>query len=447
MAWNAILPFMTARNLRPLGRRVARFFAVATTASMLGLAWLPGQALAYGAFRAVPASGFGHAVRLRFPADATPPGAGYLFTDSCARPGDCAAGGNYTGPYPNTEALVITESAGRWARGVALHMPPGAPATIDARVDGVACPRLGTCWAVGSYGKAGSSERRLFAAREVSGHWRQARTLHLPANSAAVPNAGFGALSCTAPGSCAAVGFYMNVAGHFQAFAITERSGRWGKAIAVAPPANAQANSSAFLTAIACPHAGSCVAAGRYLSKAGASTPMGVVQHRGRWPRATPIKQPSDSAGTFTEINSLSCTGTGKCVVVGGYFVATSTLLQPLSASESGGHWTAAKRIRAVPPGAVGATVRGVSCAASGSCVAVGDYANAAGAQVPWSLVRSVSGRWSAATTVVLPSGGLTGTTEFASLTAVSCISGRCTAAGWYHTASGGQSPMAATRR
>jgi hypothetical protein len=436
---------MAAHDRRPLGRRLARLFTAATTVSALGLAWLPGQALAHGAFRAVPASGFGRAVPLPFPANAAPPDYGYVFTVSCSRPGYCTAGGNYNTAGPSTEARVIIESAGKWTKAVELRMPPGAPAKIEARVDSVACQRPGTCTAVGNYRNEVTNQVHVYAASEASGHWRQAHVLRLPGNSGSVGNPDFYSVSCTAPGNCVAAGGYSDTANHAQAMVITERRGHWGQATEVTPPANAAAIPSALLTAVACPRSGSCVAVGRYMTMAGITTPMGVVQHNGHWPRATPIKQPSDSAGTFIDINGLSCAGTGKCVAVGEYFITKDTQIHPVSVTESGGHWNAGTRVKAVPPGAVGAVLRGVSCTATGSCVAVGDYFNAAGAELPYSLIRSASGRWSSAVTVRLPTGALTGGSEFAALNAVSCVSGRCVAAGIYRTAAS-ISGMAATR-
>jgi hypothetical protein len=342
------------------------------------------------------------------------------------------------------EAFVVTETAGHWAHGVELQMPTGAPAKIDARVDSVVCLRPGTCAAVGNYRDEVTNQIHVIAASEANGHWRQARVPPLPSNSApSGANANLTSLSCTAPGNCVAVGYYTDNATHVQAMVVTERRGHWGQATQVVLPTNAAAGPRSLI-AVACPRPGSCVAVGQYVNKIGNFVPMGIVQRNGHWPRATPIKPPSNAPGAFTEINSLSCTGTGKCVAVGGYFPSTTS--HPLSVTESGGHWTAATLIRARPSGAVSPVLRGVSCTGIGSCVAVGDYNNASGAQLPYSLIRSASGKWSTAVTVRLPVGALTGASEFAALSAVSCVNGRCVAAGYYRTAIGGLSGMAATR-
>ena len=71
-------------------------------------------------------------------------------------------------------------------------------------------------------------------------------------------------MSCAAAGSCSEGGFYIDGFGHTQAFVVTQRNGRWGKAIEVPGTAALNKGGNASVTSVSCAAAGKCSAGGRY---------------------------------------------------------------------------------------------------------------------------------------------------------------------------------------
>ncbi|MGI9008812.1 MAG: hypothetical protein ACR2FU_21925 [Streptosporangiaceae bacterium] len=77
-------------------------------------------------------------------------------------------------------------------------------------------------------------------------------------------------MSCAAPGSCVAAGFYFTgTVNDAQAFVVSERSGRWGRAIPVPGLVRLDAGHSASLLAISCASPGPCSAGGYYTDRSG----------------------------------------------------------------------------------------------------------------------------------------------------------------------------------
>jgi hypothetical protein len=118
-----------------------------------------------------------------------------------------------------------------------------------------------------------------------------------------------------------------------------------------------------------------------------------------------------------------------------------------MSAVEFGGHFSAFSQVKAVPTGAVIAGLHSVSCLPNGQCVAVGNFTASSGRNLAYSVLRSATGNWSHAAAVQEPRGALTTAMQVGLLDAVSCLTGGCTAAGFYRGKTFGQNVMAAIRR
>jgi hypothetical protein len=98
--------------------------------------------------------------------------------------------------------------------------------------------------------------------------------------------------------------------------------------------------------------------------------------------------------------------------------------------TESAGTWGAPRAI-ALPSGGVTGSLA-VTCASVGNCLAAGSYTTSAGAVAPL-VVEESAGSWGTATTLTLPSGGLTGASEHAILLRPWCASaGDCEVVGVY---------------
>ena len=241
-------------------------------------------------------------------------------------------------------------------------------------------------------------------------------------------------IACPALGNCVAVGSNWDntSSGPGRGLAMTQSltGGTWTAAEAPLPSDAAQGDAAnATLHAIACAAPGACVAVGSYTSSNGNSNGLIETLAHGTW---TPAKAPlPHGAVDIQRLNGIACTAPASCVAVGSYDAKGESL--GLIETFSHGTWTPAE---APPPGgapgANGTTLWAVSCATPGSCVAVGEYFLGKNASTTQGLVEEmVNGTWIPAESPLPGNAARTGQT--ASLLAVACgTPGNCIAAGDY---------------
>ena len=286
--------------------------------------------------------------------------------------------------------------------------------------------------------------------------WGQAVEFAPPSNAASNPHAFLGSISCHAPGSCSAVGGYMSsVAGEEeQLMAATETGGTWGQPTAIGLPANAWAAGfgARELNSIACPESGSCVAAGRYRDVSGDHDfhAMIATQTDGTWAQAIEITPPSNASTTTPEpyagLHSVACSAPGSCVAVGDYSTTTEGE-QAMVATETSGTWGQAVEVTAPTNAATGTEsiveFTEVSCPASGSCVAVGRYADTA-EHGQAMVATETSGTWGRAVEIASPTNAESNPIAF--LGSIDCSApASCTAVGSYQDNTGHTQAMTAT--
>ncbi len=160
--------------------------------------------------------------QLRLPPDASATQAPGLDSVSCARAGSCLALGKYDLTSGGFRSMVAAESSGRWGALVQLSLRPAGAVVYGPSLDGVACQTVASCVAAGSY-KDTAGGFPAMTATWSSGRWRRAGRVALPANAAAGAgqSAFLYAVACPRAGSCAAVGYYTDNTGHLQAMAAT----------------------------------------------------------------------------------------------------------------------------------------------------------------------------------------------------------------------------------
>jgi hypothetical protein len=224
-----------------------------------------------------------------------------------------------------------------WAQASALALPTGAATGAGQQVSvaSVTCTGPGSCVAVGTYVE-GSGEDRSMIATDTSGVWGQASELVLPSNSPPAPvlaPAGLASVVCTGPGDCMAVGNYTERFGNSLGMAATETNGAWGPAKAVPMPPGAGGN-FANLLSVACATPGNCVAVGTYEDVNVDTLAMDATETNGTWSRASELALPSardDEEDPFATLTSVACTGPGSCVAVGSYEEGTTTRVQAMT--------------------------------------------------------------------------------------------------------------------
>jgi hypothetical protein len=287
---------------------------------------------------------------------------------SCASAGDCAAGGFYLDGSARVHGFVVSKRNGRW--GKAMHVL--ASGALDpggyGQVNSVSCASAGNCAAGGVY--SDGSHGRAFVVSERNGRWGKA----LEVSGSAAFNAGGDAevrsVSCGAPGDCVAGGSYRVGS---QAFVVSERNGRWGKALEV-PGLGALNASQATVFSVSCSALGDCAAGGYY--KNGSYRAFVVSERNGRWGKALEVPGSGAlNAGRHAGVNSVSCSSAGNCAA-GGFYEDSSHHAQAFVVSERNGRWGKALEVPGL--GALNvdanANLLSVSCSPAGPCAAGGFY-------------------------------------------------------------------------
>ncbi len=358
-----------------------------------------------------------------------------IFSVSCGRAGSCSAGGFYRDASGRFQAFVAGEVKGVW--GPAQEVPGTAALNKggDAGIFSVSCARAGDCSAGGRYRDA-SRRGQAFVAGEVRGVWGPAQEVPGTAALNKGGNAVITSVSCGRAGSCSAGGFYEDAAGRQQVFVAGEAKGIWGPAQQVPGTAALNKGGDAEIFSVSCGRAGSCSAGGFYTDAFGRPQAFVAGEAKGIWGPAQQVPGTAVSKGGEAAITSVSCARAGSCSAGGSYLDASGNT-QAFVAGEAKGVWGRAQQV----PGTAAlnkggdAEITSVSCARAGNCSAGGSYLDAsfhlhafvAGeAKGVWGRAQQVPG------TAALNKGGE------AEITSVSCArAGNCSAGGFYKDASG----------
>jgi hypothetical protein len=287
---------------------------------------------------------------------------------ACASPGNCAAGGSYRVSAGTTEAFVVSQRHGSW--GKAVTVPGTAVLNTEnvADVVSVSCPSAGNCVAGGYYDNPSGSQPFLTVLHH--GTWSKAIQLNgLTATGGMVES-----VSCPSAGNCVAGGEYTDISGHLQAFVVTQRKGKWGKAAEVPGTAALNTGNSAATYSVSCPSAGNCAAGGAYFNTAGRQAWV-ATERRGKWAKAIEIPgfaalNSADEGATY----SVSCGRAGFCAAGGVYRSGPNT--EVFVVNERNGKWAKAIEVPGIGKLNVSgnAIINSVSCSGTSFCAAGGSY-------------------------------------------------------------------------
>jgi hypothetical protein len=355
-----------------------------------------------------------------------------VYSVSCAAAGQCAAGGYYKDGSGGSQAFVVSEKRGHWGKAIEVPGTAALNTGASSKVSVVSCGAPGDC-AAGGYYKQGSGHFQAFLVTEKRGRWGKAVRVPGTATLNAGGSGFLNAISCAAAGECAAGGTYRDASAHDQAFLVTEKRGRWGKAVEV--PGTAALNigdGSAGLFAVSCSAVGECAASGQYTDGSGHNQAFFVSEKHGRWGKAAPIPGlPLLNVGGVASVKSVSCAAVGECSA-GGFYKDGSGHLQPFVVNEKRSHWGKAVQVPGTATLNVGAhaLLTTVSCRAAGECAAGGYYADGSGAYQAF-VADEKHGSWGAA--IEVPGTAALNTDGNAVVNSVSCVGvGRCVAGGYY---------------
>jgi hypothetical protein len=309
---------------------------------------------------------------------------------SCASPGNCAIGGSYTDGSGNIQAWVADETGGVW--GEARELPGTGTLNTggNAMINAISCAAPGECAAGGNYSVAGTNPPATdaFVASEVHGSWSSAAAV-----PGASPAATLTSISCGAAGDCVGGGESAGIP-----YLVTETSGTWGSAQSVTGTGPTDS-----VTAVSCEKSG-CDAVIQADEDEGDG--FGVTETDGSWgsawgaaqPLPVPVTIPSGDVGTLKP-DTLSCTSPGNCTAAGWYAIFTSTIQsvdqEGFIAEETDGTWAAPQTVpslAALDSDGTG-SVLSVSCPAPGYCEAVAQYSGGIQAETG-AILSEVDGTW-----------------------------------------------------
>lgn len=317
------------------------------------------------------------------PSGASPSDPGVdVFSVSCAGPGECTAVGIYNDTSAYGQGLVVTETGGVWASASRAAPPPGTSAANPAMLlRSVSCTDAADCAAVGSY-KDNQMHTQGVLLSESGGGWTSSPAA-LPAGAGTDPKVALEWVSCSAPGGCGAVGAYADGAGHTQGLLLTEKNGAWLTGTQAVLPSGIALDPFALLTSISCTAPGSCSAVGEYFDTAGRSQGVLLTQSGGTWGSGVEAKL-SDGDSTRMVAQSVSCSAAGRCSAVG-YHPTLDGGITAAMVSETDGTWgdavaTTLPSAQSSPPLSA---IQPVSCATADQCTAVGSFRDATGATQP----------------------------------------------------------------
>jgi hypothetical protein len=350
---------------------------------------------------------------------------------SCPSPGNCGAGGFYTDGAGHQQVWVANEVAGSWNSAVETPGTALLNAGTTADFNEISCPSVGNCTAVGDYtDEAGALQ--AFVVDEKGGTWGSAieapGTGFLNADGAATAFT----VSCSSAGNCSAGGGFADASAHLQAFTVNEVNGVWDSAVELPGITTLNTGTLSAFSSISCSSTGNCSGVGTYTDASTHTQSFVDDEQNGTWGavQETPGDATLNGGGDML-FNGLSCSSAGNCAA-GGFYTDSATHLQAFTVNEVNGVWGTAAQLPGIATMNAGgaSSVFDVSCTASGSCSAVGNYTDAAKGQQAF-VVDEVGGTWGSIEEA--PGSAALNVAGGANLNAVSCTSpGNCDAGGIY---------------
>jgi len=250
---------------------------------------------------------------------------------SCASAGNCTAVGSYVNSNGNTVALLLNETNGTWASALTPALPANASAYAGAVLGEVTCHAVGTCTAFGTYNNNVGAIEPL-AVTETSGKWGRGVGITMPAGAATNPHTffyyGSAQLSCPSVGNCAAGGQYRDSAGKYQGFVVNEVNGKWQAATELKlPTGSTSAGANGGVTSVSCSGPGTCSAATAYYDANGVYQTGVSSEVNNVWQTDVQIVLPGGAStiGIDGGIYGIQCQSGGSCTASGSYELGSST--------------------------------------------------------------------------------------------------------------------------
>jgi hypothetical protein len=269
----------------------------------------------------------------------------------CASPTSCIAVGQYT-TSTVTKTMAVRWSNNRWT----LMATPNPSNSAVNVLSGVACSSATSCFAVGSsfvVPDPTTSETLTLVERWDGAHW----TIVPSPNVTDAFDSALADAACASATDCFAVGTSHT---ELRADTLTEHWDGAAWSIVSSPdPANSADNE---LNAVTCPSSAGCLAVG--------TSEHGTLAERWNGSSWTIVASKNPTGSTGAALASISCPAVTRCTAVGTVFMKNQGQ-RLVEVFTPGG---ASIVTVPVPSGTKFSALSGVSCAATTSCFAVGNY-------------------------------------------------------------------------
>jgi hypothetical protein len=232
------------------------------------------------------------------------------------------------------------------------------PSEAGNRLAGASCNSAAGCTAVGD--DVGGADTNTLVETSNVPAWSVQST---PAQSGAKGYAPTG-VSCPSVTSCTMVGYFENKSGAY----VTLAEGWNGISWTIEPTPNPTGAEASVLEAVSCVAPKTCTAVGYYKNNAGADASLAEAWNGTVWSIET---GPTPAGATAFELQGVSCTSATACVAVG-YDESAESVAVPLPEAWNGEAWS----IQSTPgvTGALDSALDAVSCVSASACTAVGSY-------------------------------------------------------------------------
>ena len=316
---------------------------------------------------------------------------------SCGSAGNCTAVGSFRNTDRDFQAFTMTSRNGVWGGAAPAVFADGVQAASpSATFKSVSCGSAGNCTAVGWFQNA-TLDHEAFTMTLTStyGVWSQATPAVFAGGVQHVrPNARFESVSCVAAGNCTAAGWFKAASGDLEPFTMTSTAGVWdGARPAVFLDGVQNADTDAFFESVSCGSVGNCTAVGSFNDAGDKYEAFTMTSTDGVWGEATPavFADGVQSSSPRAKFQSVSCGSAGDCTAVG-LFRNSARGNEAFTMTSTDGVWgepTPAAFADGVQAASPRSSFESVSCVAAGNCTAVGQFENADGDDVAFTMTSS----------------------------------------------------------
>jgi hypothetical protein len=333
---------------------------------------------------------------------------------ACPSATDCIGVGDYS-----TETVAYRTLAERWDGGSwTIEKTPNISSDPhdDSILAAVSCAGARSCMAVG-YSVDVKDDNVIVRGlvEQMKGTTWKILATPVPSHTEGIS---FDGVACTASDSCIAVGGLQKSGVYSQGQPLAEF---WnGSTWTIQVTQNPEAENGSELSSISCTAADACTAGGNY---AFADVDQAIFALRWNGTTWTEQSQPNPGGQGDNTTNGVSCSGTSACTTAGTW-TNGGDQTEPLAEYWSGVKWS--RQHTPSPAGADITILYGVSCAGASECTAVGSSAANYNGSPATTLAEAWNGAAWRMQATPNPTGG-----QMNALYAVTCAaSGTCTAVG-----------------